>query len=340
MFHTEYGALPHPGPSHKGHRHPHAHLPITDGETDSPGAADDTVIDGDVITVSDEEFEDYSSVEEAVHRLCLSPWSRRPRPSRIELECLQLVQFAQVKAPVMMRRFRDYPRLANRVLHEAQQARHCGPGLRSVGHAVALVGPKGLRPFLLEASVRQSIFDGADVGGPLWALYRHTMAVVAIASALAPQCMLASDDVVEAALFHDAGTAVAFSQALEERDAFGLSSPEALAFGVATVRSELTLQCAENWRLSAATCEILFDLQRHRDHQDLHPAVALLVLADEMAMRLGFDVLVNGSAQGPHDLPCAQSLAWAQDALCIGDVTPKDIEEQALLALAPLASMT
>jgi hypothetical protein len=290
-----------------------------------------------LIEVDDVDLVDCSRAEEALRRLCCSPWSQRPRPNRVEIECLQLASHGHTKPHVMSRRFQPGDAFSRRVLHEARQERHLGPDLRSIGHALSTVGTAGMRRCILESSVRRAIFHDAAVDGPMWGLYRHTIAVSAIARALARDHLQNAEDVADAALFHDAGVVVALQQAMGERDALGLSDPVELVFGVASVRAELTMQCAENWRLGDGAHTLLVDLHRSRDATDLHPGVALVVLAEELALRLGFAVGPIGGL-GPHDQPSGPALAWARQSLGIGAL--EETERRARAALQRIVTMT
>lgn len=291
-----------------------------------------------LVELEDVDLVDSMHAEQALRRLCCSPWSQRPRPDRVEMECIQLATQGSARPNAMSRRFQSGDAFSRRLLHEARQERHLGPDLRSIGHALATVGTAGMRRCLLETSVRRAIYGEAVVDGPMWSLYRHAVAVSAISRALARDYLQDAEDVADAALFHDAGVVVAFQQALGERDALGLRDPVELVFGVASVRAELTLQCAENWRLGDAAHTILVDLHRSREAPDLHPGVALVVLAEELALRQG-DAMTPVGGIHPHDQPSGPALAWARQALGVGGALP-ELERRARAALQRLAAMT
>jgi len=333
-----------------GHIHPFPVSPAEAGDRlqtaagpprlDPAGVGTTRIHDDDLylVEVDDVDLVDCAHAEQALRRLCCSPWSQRPRPNRVEMECIQLATHGSVRPNVMSRRFQPGDAFSRRLLHEARQERHLGPDLRSVGHALATVGTAGLRRCLLEASVRRAIYGEAVVDGPMWSLYRHAIAVSAIARALARDFLQNAEDVADAALFHDAGVIVAFHQALGERDALGLQDPVELVFGVASVRAELTLQCAENWRLGDAAHTILVDLHRSREAPDLHPGVALVVLAEELVLRQG-DAIAPVGGIHPHDQPSGPALAWARQALGVGGSMP-ELERRSRAMLQRLATMT
>jgi hypothetical protein len=316
------------------HIHPFPVSPDESGNSTTGHLDEDLYL----VEVDDVDLVDCRHAEQALRRLCCSPWSQRPRPSRVEMECIQLATHGGVRPNVMSRRFQPGDAFSRRLLHEARQERHLGPGLRSIGHALAIVGTAGLRRCLLEASVRRAIYDDAVVNGPMWNLYRHAIAVSTIARALARDFLQNPEDVADAALFHDTGVVIAFHQAVGERDALGLRDPVELVFGVASIRAELTLQCAENWRLGDAAHTILVDLHRSREAPDLHPGVALVVLAEELALRQGYAIPMVGGIQ-PHDQPSGPALAWARQTLGVGGAMP-ELERRSQAVLQRLATMT
>ena len=184
-----------------------------------------------------------------------------------------------------------------------------------------------MQRIVFEAALDMRVFRSAVYGPWMDRIRRHSVAVGHVAAHLAQTYSVNVDQAFIAGLVHDVGSAAILAAVGERSTEFADVDSSALTEGLAAVHIEAGALIAKTWDLKGDTRLVISG--HHNVTVTHHPLLAVVVVAEAMALEAGFDVTSGGLVLDPL---VASDLEQAHRTLHI------DVERAAELSreMAPL----
>jgi HD-like signal output (HDOD) protein len=224
-----------------------------------------------------------------------SPGYKPPLLPVVAMEVMALSHKRDADADALAQLLGKDPMLAGRVLQIAQSPVYSGQSpIRSVRQAVVRLGLATMRDVVMEVAMNLRVFRADGFAGALEQLRRHSTSVAYLSRAVCRYVSFESELAFLCGLLHDVGIAASLVVLAEDPELRTLGVEHVLT-AVDDVHCEATGQLARLWKLPVETHVVL---ERHHTLKvdgHVHPLIAVLAVAEELAVEAGGPLALTGS---------------------------------------------
>ena len=220
------------------------------------------------------------------------------KPPLLPVIAMQVMAFSHKRdadADALAEMLSKDPMLAGRVLQIAQSPVYSGQSpIRSVRQAVVRLGLSTMRDVVMEVAMNMRIFRADGFSDALEQLRRHSITVAYLSRAVCRYASLESELAFLCGLLHDVGIAASLVVLAEDPELRSIGVEHVLT-AVDDVHGEAAGQLARLWKLPVETHVVL---ERHHSLKvdgHIHPMIAVLAVAEELAVQAGGAVALTGS---------------------------------------------
>jgi putative nucleotidyltransferase with HDIG domain len=281
--------------------------------------------------VGDLRFVSAKEVSAALRARFGSPNYRPPLLPVVAMEVMSLSHQRDASADALAELLAKDPMLAGRVLHLAQSPVYSGQSpIRSVRQAVVRLGLATMRDVVMEVAMNLRVFRAPGFATALEQLRRHSTTVAYLARAVCRFATLESELAFLCGLLHDVGIAASLVVLAEDPELRSIGVDHVLT-AVDEVHCEATGQLARLWKLPAETHLVLERHHTLRIDGHVHPLIAVLAVAEELAVEAGGAVALTG-ASGTRfllDQDGPARLTTASEALRLNDKMLAELRKEA-----------
>jgi HD-like signal output (HDOD) protein len=269
-----------------------------------------------------------------------SPSYRPPLLPVVAMEVMSLSHQRDASADALAELLAKDPMLAGRVLHLAQSPVYAGQSpIRSVRQAVVRLGLATMRDVVMEVAMNLRVFRAPGFSTALEQLRRHSTTVAWLSRAVCRFASLESELAFLCGLLHDVGIAASLVVLAEDPELRALGV-EQLLTAIDEVHCEATGQLARLWKLPPETHVVLERHHSLRIDGHIHPHIAVLAVAEELAIEAGGAMVLTGESGTRFllDQDGPERLITASEALRLNDKMLAELRKEAtrLLATATL----
>lgn len=265
-----------------------------------------------------------------------SPSYKPPLLPVVAMEVMALSHKREASADALADLLAKDPMLAGRVLHLAQSPVYSGQSpIRSVRQAVVRLGLATMRDVVMEVAMNLRIFRAPGFASALEQLRLHSTTVAYLSRAVCRFASFESELAFLCGLLHDVGIAASLVVLAEDPELRSIGVEHVLT-AVDEVHCEATGQLARLWKLPLETQVVLERHHSLRVDGHVHPLIAVLAVAEELAVEAGGAVALTGSTgtQFLLDKDGPGRLAAASSALRLNDKMLAELRKEAATILA------
>jgi HD-like signal output (HDOD) protein len=265
------------------------------------------------------------------------PSYRPPLLPSVALEVMALSKKSEVSTEALTALLEKDPLLAGRVLRLAHAPSFAGePPVRSMRQAVARLGAPAVRDLLALIALDLRIFRTPGFAGALEQISRHSTTVAHLSRAVCRFAPLDGELAFLCGLLHDAGIAASLLVLAENPELRTLGVEHVLT-AIEEIHGEATGHLARLWRLPPETCLVLERHHTLRILGHIHPQIAVLAVAEELALEAGGEISLVGSSgtRFPLDRRTPKRLEEAAAALRLNDKMLAALRKEAASMAGP-----
>jgi HD-like signal output (HDOD) protein len=280
-------------------------------------------------------FVSSAEVTAALRKRFGSPGYKPPLLPVVAMEVMALSHKREASADELAELLAKDPMLAGRVLQLAQSQFYSGQApVRSVRQAVVRLGVTTMRDVVMEAAMNLRVFRAEGFASALEQLRRHSTTVAYLSRAVCRFASMESELAFLCGLLHDVGIAASLVVLAEDPELRAIGVEHVLS-AVDEVHSEATGQLARLWKLPAETHIVLERHHALRIDGHIHPMIAVLAVAEELAVEAGGAVALTGSTGTSFllDQDRAGRLTEASEALRLNDKMLAALRKEAAATL-------
>lgn len=242
---------------------------------------------------------DQQAIRVELYRVIAAPSFRPPLLPSVTIELLQLSSRASVEPQELVRLLERDGLLAGRVFQIARSPLYAPQmELRSLKAAVVRLGLSAIRNIVMEVSLSTRVFRAPVYADALAEVQRHSTAVAHLARLVARQTTFDAEFAFLCGLLHDVGLSVGMVAMADTTQGKEAPRLQQLYPVLDALHEQVAGLVATHWQLPP---ELRYVIEHHHSLSMggvVHPVAAVVALADELAMELGYVPRIQ--AETPH----------------------------------------
>ena len=243
-----------------------------------------------------------------VQEVFSSPSYRPPLLPRQATEVLAMSRDPTASLEKIVKVLETDPMLVGKVVARVNSAALArNRPVRSLRDALSRLGIAGLRDVVVEAALTMRVFRAAGFQEPMERLRLHSVKVAEIMRRVCHHTLIDAEHAFLAGLLHDIGVA-GILIALTERTPKRKLDPASLWPAVDSTHAAVSETMARLWSFPPELVLVLGHHHQPKIDGQAHPMCAALIVADDMAQRLGIGIDPKMDRTRPDRLAAAKEI--------------------------------